>query len=365
MAPLGSASHTSSTEIQQFMDRMWTKVHIPQPLTVLTGAFGSSGTNAGYSTVTGSFAPGNGTATNTWRNNLNTQKGVGCVGDPQLIAALLDREDPRAACPHYEFDGSHFRCALSGAQYRGEQHSIWLARSESGFQVVDLNKESVFEPYLRPSGERIPVYPLLGALYGFAPEDVYPPRRDVSIVEFAADFGFEVSDVERLFDCEMSSPANSRVLSLATGTPTEPPAAAEDVGSVLPALTEEITLNDGRAAELAVALALVGEDWNVIYTGNQANLGYDLRAEKNHETRYIEVKSSTGYVTPTLTASEWAAAKEYGPAYIIAIVDFVKSEKQAIRYVADPFTTIEPAIQTVVSYRLTRAEIDSLPDAFY
>ncbi|MFT4230691.1 MAG: DUF3883 domain-containing protein [Microbacterium sp.] len=377
IAPLGSGQHTSTSEIEQFMDRMWTKTHRSGAHRVLTAPFGGGGAHGGYSTATGEVAPGNTYPTNTWRNNLNSQKGIGCVAPPTEIARLVEHDDPRAACPHYAFDGSHHYCAISGARYRGEQHTIWLGREDAGFQVVDLDRPSVFEPYLRPGGARIPVHALIATLYCFAPSGVYPARREVSLVEFESDFGLAPEFTRSAFDCDPASPANARTLRAAARSGATPPSPTSPTSTTsartpttapLPPLPEQIALNSGVQAEIAVGEALQAAGWRVYYTGGQRLLGYDLRAESADQTLHVEVKSSVGYVTPTLTESEWNAANIIGDAYLLAVVDFVGTSRQAIRFLRDPARHLTPVEKQVATFRLPRGgwtelASDAAPDA--
>jgi hypothetical protein len=367
MAPLGSVEHTTSGEIQIFLDLMWTKTHRPSPLRVLTAPFGRGGPNGGYSTETGKFAPGNSSATNTWRNNLGIQKGVGCVASPQQIVELITHEDPRAACPHFVQDGGGYVCAISHpvARYRREKQSIWLARSAAGFQVVDLDEPSAFEPYLRPGGARIPVYALLAALYCFAPQTVYAVRNEVTVSEFEADFGFPPGFVSITFDCDASSPANARTIA-AAGLPISSavaevqPIEVAVVGLPLPMLPDQVFLNSGIQAEIAVGLLLQNAGWTVFYTAGQQGLGYDLRAEAGHLVLHIEVKSSVGYVRPVLTASEWNAAKKLGQSFILAVVDFVGSDRQTIHFVHHPAGLMSAVEKATVTYALPREKWESI-----
>lgn len=361
MAPLGSVEHTTLTELQTFLDHMWTKSHRAPPLNVLTAPFGRGGPNGGYSTPTGGFAPGNLTATNTWRNNLNIQKGVGCVAPPEHIAELLASEDPRAACVYFVHDGRGHICSISHpvARYRGEKQSIWLARSAAGLQVVDLNEPNAFEPYLRPGGARIPVFALIAALYCFAPPAVYPARNEVTVLEFESDFGFPPGFVEITFDCDVTSPANARILEAAGSSSTvardaDPLSTSTVVELPLPALPEQAILNSGIQAEIAVGLLLEGAGWTVFYTAGQQGLGYDLRAEAGPLTLHIEVKSSVGYVRPVLTASEWNAANELGKSFVLAVVDFVGSDRQMIHFVHHPAAAMRAVEKTTVTYALPR-----------
>lgn len=362
IAPLGSSAYTRTRLIEQEMDRMWMKTHVRPPRNVLTAPFGGSGTNGGYSAATGITAPGRKGPTNTWRNNLNSQKGVGCVADASLISELILHNDPRAACPYFALDGDQHYCQISKAHYRGEQHSIWLRRGEDGFQLADLDEPSLFEPYLRPSGQRIPVYALMAVLYGFAPAGVYPLRSQVSVEEFAADFGFE--DPASVFDCDRTSPRNVAVLGAlgALGTSKHPNAPrgalANDTAGPptlnedLPDLHDAILLNSGISGELAVARRLASAGWQVFYTGNQPLLGYDLRAESGTSALHVEVKSSTGYVQPVLTESEWSAALRLGSSYVLALVDFVGTEAPTVRFVTNPASSIIPTQRDTTTYRI-------------
>lgn len=367
MAPLGSAEHTSSSEIQRFLDLMWTKTHRTAPLNVLTAPFGRGGANGGYSTVTGAFAPGNSTQTNTWRNNLSIQKGVGCVASAGEIEALITHTDPRAACPHFVWDSGGYVCAISSplARYRGEKQSIWLARSDAGFQVVDLDEASAFEPYLRPQGARIPIYALLATLYGFAPSGLYPPRSEVTVAEFEADFSFPPGFVGITFDCDPSSPPNARTLTAAGSSVTVSAPSSNDgvivepsspapAGLPLPDLPDQIMLNSGVQAEIVVGRMLEDEGWTVYHTAGQQGLGYDLRAEANGQVLHLEVKSSVGFVRPVLTASEWKAASDLGDTFILAVVDFVGTGRQKVHFVHHPAGHMSAVEKQILTYALPR-----------
>ncbi len=373
MAPLGSAEHTSSTDIQRFLDLMWTKTHLATSLNVLTAPFGRGGANGGYSTVTGALAPGKKSPTNTWRNNLGIQKGVGCVASSSEIAALITREDPRAACPHFVWENGGHVCAIYSplTHYRGEKQSIWLARSDAGFQVVDLDEPSAFEPYLRPQGARIPVYALLATLYSFAPPTLYPPRTEVTVPEFEADFSFPPGFVGITFDCDPSSPPNARTLMSAGSAITETaPPSVEDgasepsllspAGAPLPDLPDQIMLNSGVQAEIIVGRLLEDAGWIVYHTAGQQGLGYDLRAEANGHVLHVEVKSSVGFVRPVLTASEWRAALELGESFILAVVDFVGTGRQKVHFVHHPAGHMSAVEKQILTYTLPRELWESI-----
>lgn len=377
LAVMGSASATPTGEIEDFMDRLLTKRHRQEPLVVLTAPFGTTSAKGPYSTRTGETAPGNQYPTNTWRNNLGIQKGIGCPAEPAVIDELLSQPARRLACPHLAADpeGQHL-CRLEGTSYRGEEHSIWLRKTADGWQTVDLNQVAVYEDYLSPGGERIPIFPLIAALYCDG-SDALPEREVVGIPEFATDFRFGIDQVAELFDCDPASYLNAAILRLAgegvvVGRPSSAAAAPPAGGTAaigpplrpeaqpLPELSPPILLNSGVGAELAVAADLAQNGWEVSYRGSQSGMGYDLEAMQDAERLCVEVKSSVGFTTPELTESEWRAAQEHGERYVLAIVDFYGSPKQALWYVRDPATNVTPGERTETIYRLPRSEIEPL-----
>jgi hypothetical protein len=371
IAPIGSAAATPTGEIEHHMDRLLTKRHRAEPLVVLTAPFGTTAAKGPYSTRTGETARGNQYPTNTWRNTLGIQKGIGCPADPSVIAELLRQPARRLACPHLASgpDGQHL-CRLEGTSYRGEEHSIWLRKTADGWQSVDLDQPAVYEDYLKPGGERIPIFPLIAVLYCDA-GDGLSARDSAGIPEFSMDFRFEIDQVEELFDCEPASPLNASILRLAgdglvVGRPAAPGFAAPAQASPavpaqpLPELSAPILLNSGVGAELAVAEDLALSGWEVSYRGGQAGMGYDLEAAQAGERLYVEVKSSVGFTTPELTESEWRAAHEHGERYILAIVDFCGSSRQSLWYIRDPAANVTPSERAQTVYRLARKAIAPL-----
>jgi len=368
LAALGSDSSTPTAEIEHFLDSLYTKTHRVEPVVVLTALFGgSTSPSAGYSARTGVTAPGNKYPTNTWRNNFNIQKGIGCPAEPDTIGGLLQDPAIRLACQHMAVDPEgRYTCSLVGAAYRGDEHSIWLRIVPSGgYQVVDLDNPSVYAGYLAPSGQRIPIFPLLAALYGFAPPYAFPQRPTVGIPDFAQDFRFTLEQVDALFDCDPDVPANAEILAVAQGQmlpgaalpapeeeQTEPP--------LMPVLGSIMAMNTGVGAEIAVAEQLVDHEWFVVYRGNQRGYGYDIEASREGQTLRVEVKSSVGFTTPELTEAEWEAAQVHGDDYVLAVVDFYGSDEQAIWYLRNPAANAIPAERTVTMYRLTRGDIQPL-----
>jgi hypothetical protein len=372
---------TSASEIEQFLDTLYTKTHRPAPYVVLTAPFGqSTSRSAPYSTRSGEIAPEHRVSTNTWRNNLGIQKGIGCPAEAETIIRLLDAPGIRIACPHMSVDSEgRYGCGITGTAYRGEEHSIWLRITGDGYQAADLNHPSVYAAYLSAHGARIPVFPLIAVLYSLAPQAAYPVRANVGIPEFAEDFHFTLDQVETLFDCDPESLQNASLLGAIQGQayPFVTPLADLEVHDVVPGVAPEMPLmlsganplpalgpkreiNDGVGAELAVAEDLERCGWRVLYRGNQRSAGYDLEGERETQTIRVEVKSSISFTIPELSDAEWAAAQRFGEEYILAVVDFYGSPAQSLWYVRNPALTTTAVEVAATTYRLPRVEIEAL-----
>jgi Domain of unknown function (DUF3883) len=375
LATLGSTDSTRARTIEDFMDRLLIKTHRTEPFVVLTAPFGgSTSPTAPYSTRTGVKAPGNQYATNTWRNNLSIQKGIGCPAQAATIRELLANPALRLACPHMASDpeGQHL-CTLEGTAYRGEEHSIWLRKTDDGWQGVDLDDPATYSMYLAPGGESVPVFALIAALYCDALTDVYPEREVVGIPDFASDFRFSVQQVESIFNCDPTHPENRAVLRVVEqrvviAPPLDPLfEGARDEGDPpdgrapdpLPHLAGPVLANSGLGAELAVAADLASYGWQVSYRGSQTGVGFDLEAQSQDALLCVEVKSSIGFTTPELTESEWGAACHLGDQFVLAIVDFYGSAQQVLWYVRNPAATATPTERTATVYRMARAALQA------
>lgn len=371
---LGAATATPASEIEQFLDRMFTKTHRQEPFVVLTAPFGqSTSPTAPYSTHSGETAPGNRYPTNTWRNNFAIQKGIGCPATPDVITANLASPALRLACPHMEADpeGRHV-CGLQNTAYRGDEHSIWLRMTVGGYQCVNLDTPAVYADYLSPRGLRIPIFPLIAVLYCHAPDGVYPFRYSIGIPDLAEDFGFTLEQVQQLFECDPEYVDNAELIArIQQGVPTTAYLVGEAVadavvegaapgpppGGPLPVAVPAGEINSGVAAELAVAAELINDGWDVVYRGNQRGFGYDLEAIREDQTLRVEVKSSVSFTTPELTETEWLAAQNYGDEYVLAVVDFLGSDKQWIWYLRNPAAAAVPVELTMAVFRLPRSDI--------
>lgn len=369
---LGSQTAVPAGAIETHLDQLFTKTSRPEPFVVLTDLFGqSTSPTAPYSTRTGMKAPGHAYATNTWRNNLGIQKGVGCPASATVINALLADPNIRLACPHMAVDSEGRQtCGIEGTVYRGDQHSIWLKRAPDGYQVVDLDNPATYESYLRPR-VAVPAFALMGALYSFASSGTFPDREQVSLPEFAADFGLGVDQLESMLDIDPDSEGNAAVLTVASGLPLPAPqpipqvgpgvgVAVPPVGGPVPAAAAPIQVNTGVGAEIAVAHELQARGWTVTYFGSQRNIGYDLEASRDGVVLRVEVKSSVGVCVPELSEAEWQAAQAHGENYILAIVDFAGSQTPRFLYVRDPAAHVPPIEIYVRNYRLPRADVQPL-----
>lgn len=370
IASLGDPAGTSTKEIEEYLDRLYTKEHRAEPYVVLTSPFGGSiAKSAPYSARSGTIVPGMVYPVNTWRNNLGIQKGIGCAASAETIAHLLDNPQHRLACPHMEslpVPGKYqYRCGLRGTEYRGEDHSIWLRNTTEGNQVVDLDHSMVFRDYLRPNDYPLPVFPLIAMLYCKASPGVFPERERVGIPELAKDFGFAIEQIGELFDCDPESGLNSELLSGMVSVPTEVvggPGSGSfgtDDGQ-LPVDVADGTLNTGVGAELLIAKELQASGWHVLYRGNEPGLGYDLEAFREEQRLFVEVKSSIGFANLELRESEWNAAQACGGEYVLAVVDFFGSTSPRVWYVRDPAANAVPDQHMTVTYRFARALVEPL-----
>ncbi len=365
IAGLGGETGTLTQDIQEYLDRLYTKKHRPGPYVVLTSPFGgSTAKGAPYSARSGTTVPGMLSPVNTWRNNLGIQKGVGCAASAETIGKLLDDPQHRLACPHMESLGAgRYRCGIRGTEYRGEEHSIWLRNTTKGYQVVDLDHLVVFRDYLHPNDHPLPVFPVIAMLYCMASPGVFPERERVGIPELAEDFGFTIEQVGKLFDCDPESPLNSELLSGVAGSPMDDlsgnagGSTGTDVG-LLPKDVADGVLNSGVGAELLIAQDLHSYGWKVLYRGNQPGLGYDLEASRDAQRLYVEVKSSIGFANLELRESEWVAAQACGGEYVLAVVDFFGSSSPRIWYVRDPAANAVPDQRTTITYRFARTQVE-------
>ena len=340
-----------------------------------------------YLARTGLIGPANTTAQNTWRNNLNLQKGIGCYAPAADLSSPTFLNQDRSQCRYLQtitpesLAGARCTFCTSGAAYRSESHRKWLRIDPggNGYAATDLQNTANFAPYVAPGGTRIPVLPLIVALYHDAdPGLCIGTRPLVSLADFAADFNFSAQEISTYFDASETHPLNARLIRsagwvvgsnvgnlvtassggpLATSTVTPATAILSAVNQ--PVLggtpTPPPNTNNGWDAEQYVASALTAAGWTAHVVSRQ-QLGYDIFAQRGIQKRYIEVKSSLGLCSPSLTAREWQQASYHTNSYVLAIIEnFNATAQNVVYWVRDPANRCSATRQTTISHGIARA----------
>lgn len=368
----------STNVLQTLLDDLYAKASLPANACVLM-LFENS-----YLARTGLVGPGNKTAQNTWRNNFNLQKGVGCYAPSSELSSSSFLNQGRLQCNHLSAVApgqlSRATCSLcpTGARYRKEDHRKWLRIDPGGqgYAVVDLMNIANFVPYVTPSGQRIPLVPLVSALYHAAESGlILSTRPMVDTADFASDFNFSSTELNAYFDERPTNAYNARILNAFSGTslsqiqkiswnklrPTSRITTRNDTTKALkpPILSATPApppaTNTGWAAEQYVSVALRRGGWNV-YDVSRQQLGYDLLAHKGTQTRYVDAKSSLGLSSPSLTAREWQQAQAHGAKYVLAIIEnFDPTGQNWIYWVPDPCGSCITTRHTTVQYAIPRS----------
>jgi len=367
-----------STEVlQTLLDDLYAKASHPANDCVLM-LFENS-----YLARTGLVGSSNTTTQNTWRNNFNLQKGIGCYAPPQDLASQTFLDQSRAVCrylqPHNNaaLNGATCRLAPNAARYRSEDHRKWLRIDPdgNGYAVLDLLNVSNFAPYVAPENYRIPIVPVITCLYHDAsPGLLIASRTQVDVQDFASDFNFSFAELSAYFDDSRTNEHNRRILRrfpTLTYTPLDqavqrpqqpqqaiPATRARANRPRAPVLTGTPTappgVNTGWEAEQYVAVALGAAGWTV-YDVSRQQLGYDLVAEKGRQTRFIDVKSSLGMCTPTLTRKEWQQARSHGDRYVLAIIEnFNPAGENIVFWVPDPASNCSAREHVTTQYAISR-----------
>ncbi|MFM4844506.1 protein NO VEIN domain-containing protein [Aeromonas caviae] len=365
-----SGSFITTELIQSLLDDVYSKASRPANDSILSLFEGR------YLARTGLTAPNNNTPQNTWRNNFNLQKGIGCYADPADLSSMTFLNEDRTQCRYLQqttgTDLAGGRCSLcpTGAAYRSENHRKWLRidPSGNGYAVADLQNINNFLPYVAASGHKIPIIPLIVALYYDAdPGLVTGTRTTVSVNEFAMDFNFSSQEILAYFDVSLSNPLNQRITQSAawvsggvihapaiiyqTPVTTAPVVTQPNLGTPTP----PPGVNSGWEAEQYVAFALNSSGWNAYVVSRQL-LGYDIFAQRGRQKLYVEVKSSLGLCSPSLTAREWQQAKHYQGDYVLAVIEHFKpAGLNNIYWVKNPAISCTSTQQTSVSYVIPRS----------
>lgn len=375
-----SGSFITTEMLQSLLDDLFAKASRPATSCVLSIFEGN------YLARTGLVGPGNASAQNTWRNNFNLQKGIGCYAPAADLSSPTFLNEHRSQCRYLQAPtpGSlaGARCSLctTGAAYRKESHRKWLKIDPggNGYAVTDLQNSANFSPYIAPGGARIPLLPLVIALYHDAdPGLSIGTRQAVSLADFASDFNFSAQEISTYFDVSSSHPLNAQLtksagwaagsslggptLATSVGAPSTSttavapphPAVGQPVLSGTP--TPPPNTNNGWSAEQYVAAALTAAGWTAHVVSRQ-QLGYDIFAQRGTQKRYVEVKSSLGLCSPSLTAREWQQANLHANSYVLAIVEnFNATAQNVVYWVRDPANRCLANARTTVSHAIARS----------
>jgi Holliday junction resolvase-like predicted endonuclease len=373
-----SGSFVSTEVVQTLLDDLYAKASRPLNACVLMLLEGT------FLARTGVVGVGNTTAQNTWRNNLNLQKGIGCYASPGDLSSKTFLEQSRLHCKYLapvvadQLAGATCSLATNSPRYRNEDHRKWLRidTGGGGYAAVDFNDTTNFAQYVAPGGKKVPLAPLIGALYFDAtPGLSIASRTAVDTAAFASDFNMSASELSSYFDATATNPYNAAILvafpessigEAVTAIPISAPAAVSPTlkkkkkPSTIPAPVlsgtpvTPPTTNSGWEAEQFVAKAMTASGWTV-YDVSRQRLGYDLIAKRGQVTRYVDVKSSVGSCSPTMTLREWQQAKTHRDAYVLAVAEnFNPLGVNAIFWVVDPANRCVASPATTTQYAIAR-----------
>ena len=147
--------------------------------------------------------------------------------------------------------------------------------------------------------------------------------------------------------------SSSPLTTVVTPTPVAAPPIAQPVLGGTP--TPPPNTNNGWDAEQYVAAALTAAGWTAHAVSRQ-QLGYDIFAQRGKQKRYVEVKSSLGLCSPSMTAREWQQANNHTNSYVLAIVEnFNPTAQNVVYWVRDPANRCSATPQTTISHGIARA----------
>ncbi len=384
--PVGSTVGIDSRQLQYLLDELYSKPSRSTPDTIAI-IFDRdhkipTGTTGGVLTV----------PSNIWRNNLNLQKGFVCYGSIHEMQTPGFVTASRKACPHLSppgtqtLVGSH--CAIKGTppKYRGEDNPKMFRKDPvtGEYTVYDPTDTAFYSGIIRPaSGTKLPIAALIVALY--YDSVLAAGRSHVDVGDFITDFGFTPTEASAYFDDDPASAGHQQLLSVATGaswtrlavapaapapvialpgmSPVPIPKAAGAKGKTAlpqPASIGATTSPPPPAtsgwwdAQQAVRLTLEAAGWSVIDT-SAMKVGYDLQIHKAGQIRMVEVKSSVGTCTASLTDLEYRQAVAGRRNYVLAIVENYDAKLPAmIQWVEDP-AHLQMTQRQVVQYTLPRS----------
>jgi hypothetical protein len=310
---------------------------------------------------TGERPPGKGPS-NIWRNNFNMQKGVGCFATAAEIVDPAFRNRRRAMCPHLvsasgNLEGATCDLDPRAAQYRREDHpKVFridpVTRDHFVYDPSDINYYLRF--VLAPGGRRLPIAPLIVALYYDSP--LAAGRTEVDINDFLLDFDYVGAEYTSYFDDDPALPEHAALRAAFPGMLSWTRVVVPAAPPTLPAIPVPVPGRRRKVpspaivstplappaggywwdAEQAVRQMLEADGWKVI-DKSRFGLGYDLLASKAGTVRYVEVKSSAGQCNPIMTDNEYLEARRLRHEYVLAVVEnFDPKKPVVVLWVHDP-----------------------------
>lgn len=382
---VGDPAGISTSELEKLLDDLFRKQSRTEAEKILI-LFGA--TYQVPSGVTDGALTG---PSNIWRNNLNFQKGYMCYATAAELNNATFRNASRTMCPHLNplvpQDLHHATCKIRpGASYRNEDHpKVFRKGPDDGrYFVYDPSDHAFYRNIVLPTtGLKLPIAALIVALYHDSL--LAAGRSEISISDFATDFDFSPEELSAYFEDDPTSAAHLTLLEAAPNLTWEQavpePLAAQAVpDEALPGELPEVPEPKAPAkkstvkkpvqtgaktpappqgshwwsAEQAVRALLEDEGW-VVMDVSRLGIGCDIKASKGQTLRLVEVKSALSTCSPTLTAGEYAAAKEARKNYVLAIVEnFEPSAQLIVQWVRDP-AHLQMTKRDVTQYFLPRS----------
>jgi hypothetical protein len=189
-----------------------------------------------------------------------------------------------------------------------------------------------------------------------------------------ADFNLTEEEYISYFDDSLDNPSNGKIYCVSkspgndgktgersynqpSGRPAFPKPIKKPVLTGTPATPPGV--NSGWDAEQYVASALIRKHWEAHVVSRQL-LGYDIFAQSGRKKLYIEVKSSLGICTPSLTTREWEQAKVHKNRYVLAIIEnFKAADQNVIYWIQNPSETCYATQSLTISYSISRTSWSS------
>ena len=383
---VGSATGIDSRQLEQLLDDLYSKPTRGTPDTIAI-IFDDdhkipTGTTGGILTV----------PSNIWRNNLNLQKGFICYASVQEMQSPGFVAASRKVCPHLRPLGTQTLVQSwcnnkeKSPVYRGEDNPKMFRKDPvtSEYTVHDPQDVTFYSGIIRPaSGVKLPIAALIVAIY--YDSILAAGRSHVDVPDFLADFGFTMAEAAAYFDDDPRSAAHQALALVAAGVKwtrlSTGPAVAVPVVTlpgVPPAPTPKTVTNKKTKAlphhssigvttsppppatsgwwdaQQAVRTTLEKAGWLVVDVSGK-KVGYDFKIIKAGQIKMVEVKSSVGMSTATLTKLEYRQALAVRKDFVLAIVEYYDPALPAtIQWVADP-ARLQMTKRLVVEYTLPRS----------